>query len=281
VRLVTDASEVNDESGRRERRRATVFVLALLVGAGIGDCASAAGFSAQPIDLTAQQVSQLFPKSAKSNVDANWTILQNALRVAGMAGEPQLVIYALATVRAETTNFSATSEKSSKYSQTLDRPSYAGISAPAALRPFGAYDSSLQAKQDGKVVVNKHLGNKYYPGIDEQLMRSRHGDPPNVDTNDGERYRGRGFIQLTGKYNYTKMQEALRDTTALNIVDDPDSAGVPETAARILVGYISLHQTEIESDMARKDYLAARKVVNGAALGMKPFLDLVQHFRAN
>lgn len=50
---------------------------------------------------------------------------------------------------------------------------------------------------------------------------------------DGWRYRGRGFIHLTGKYNYQKAGEAL----GINLVDNPDLAADPEIAADIALWY--------------------------------------------
>lgn len=51
----------------------------------------------------------------------------------------------------------------------------------------------------------------------------------NVAVNDGWKYRGRGFIQLTGKDNY---REAA-GYTGLNLLDNPDLAADPTVAAQI------------------------------------------------
>lgn len=67
----------------------------------------------------------------------------------------------------------------------------------------------------------KALANKVYGG--------RLG---NVAPNDGFLYRGRGFIQLTGKANYVKVSNALN----IDLVRNPDLAADPNVAARI-AGY--------------------------------------------
>jgi predicted chitinase len=50
---------------------------------------------------------------------------------------------------------------------------------------------------------------------------------------DGERYKGRGFIQLTGRDNYTRAGRAL----GLPLEANPELAADPETAAKIAVWY--------------------------------------------
>lgn len=55
----------------------------------------------------------------------------------------------------------------------------------------------------------------------------------NTNPGDGYNYRGRGFIHLTGKYNYQKAGEAL----GINLVEYPELAADPEIAADIALWY--------------------------------------------
>jgi putative chitinase len=55
----------------------------------------------------------------------------------------------------------------------------------------------------------------------------------NTKIGDGWRFRGRGFLQLTGRYNYTAASKAL----GINLVKDPDLALKPEVAAKTAVWY--------------------------------------------
>jgi len=50
---------------------------------------------------------------------------------------------------------------------------------------------------------------------------------------DGYRYRGRGYLQLTGLDNYTRAGRAL----GLDLVNHPEKASDPDTAARIAVWF--------------------------------------------
>jgi predicted chitinase len=60
------------------------------------------------------------------------------------------------------------------------------------------------------------------------------GKMGNTEPGDGFKYRGRGFIQLTGKNNYASMGKALN----IPLVDNPDLANDPVVAARIAARYI-------------------------------------------
>jgi putative chitinase len=55
----------------------------------------------------------------------------------------------------------------------------------------------------------------------------------NSEPGDGYKYRGRGYIQLTGRENYEKMGKLLK----IDLVDNPDLAARPDYAAQIAVSY--------------------------------------------
>lgn len=55
----------------------------------------------------------------------------------------------------------------------------------------------------------------------------------NVRPGDGYRFRGRGYIQLTGRDNYTRAGRAL----GLDLANNPDLAAEPQNAARIAIWF--------------------------------------------
>ena len=93
----------------------------------------------------------------------------------------------------------------------------------------------------------------------EALANSVYGNRlGNNKSGDGWRYRGRGYIQVTGRSHYTFF----------GIANDPDKALVPETAAYIAVfGMVTGHFTGKKiSDYiggSKRDYFNARSIVNG------------------
>lgn len=55
----------------------------------------------------------------------------------------------------------------------------------------------------------------------------------NTTPGDGAKYKGRGFIQLTGKYNY----EVYGQKVGVDLVSNPDLASEPKIAAKVALAY--------------------------------------------
>jgi putative chitinase len=217
-------------------------------------------------NLTTDDIAAMFPHEAQSRIKANWPLIAASLKEHHLTSR-EAVLYTIGTISAETwPTFSPAPERASKHSKTIDKASYAGIQDAGTVRPFGAYDSTVTFNKQGKPEINKSLGNAYYRGKDDALMRARHGDPPIPDLNEGEKYRGRGFVQITGKYNYGVMQRTVGPQLGIDLLQEPEKAEDPETAAKIMAIFLARHRSTIEKEMKDGHYKAARKVVNRQGL---------------
>lgn len=76
--------------------------------------------------------------------------------------------------------------------------------------------------------VNSYF-NRYEPRFSPKRARAL----GNTEDGDGLRYKGRGYIQLTGRYNYTKAGHAIGEDLANN----PKLLERPEIAAEVAVWY--------------------------------------------
>ena len=87
-------------------------------------------------------------------------------------------------------------------------------------------------------------------------------DLGNTQSGDGVRYKGRGFVQLTGRANYRSMGEKL----GLDLLNNPALAEIPENAARILIqGMRDGTFTGAKlSDFGSNDFVGMRAIVNGS-----------------
>jgi peptidoglycan L-alanyl-D-glutamate endopeptidase CwlK len=97
-------------------------------------------------------------------------------------------------------------------------------------------------------------------------------DLGNTQPGDGPRFKGRGLIQLTGRANYAAAGARL----GIDLVNQPEQANEPRTAALILADYIKQRETRIRDAMCAEDYAKARHAVNAAALGLAEFVDAIQ-----
>ena len=87
-------------------------------------------------------------------------------------------------------------------------------------------------------------------------------DLGNTHKGDGERFRGRGLIQLTGRYNYEAASKALGEP----YVDDPPL--VERFPAAAIVSGWFWAKNDINKHADRDDVRAVTKVVNGGYNGL-------------
>ena len=86
---------------------------------------------------------------------------------------------------------------------------------------------------------------------------------------DGERYRGRGFVQLTGRSNYRRYSAVLGLGTQL--IDEPDLANEPNIAARLLAHFLKDRERAIKEALVSRNFAGARRLVNGGSHGLPEF----------
>ena len=120
-----------------------------------------------------------------------------------------------------------------------------------------------------------HVFPKYFPDelhasmyehqpekIANRIYANRMGNGDEA-SGDGYKYRGRGFIQLTGKDNYTKCGHAIgKDLTM-----DPDYLTTPEGALKSALWFWNAHNLSMLADT--DDVLHMTKKINGGTIGLE------------
>ena len=132
--------------------------------------------------------------------------------------------------------------------------------------------ATIRAETEGFLPIEERVSRfNTSPGGRPFDLYDQRADLGNRGRPDGERYRGRGFVQLTGRANYTAIGKALG--MGLALVQDPARALEPETAARILAAFLQPHEREIKEAVLDGDLLRIRRLVNGGSHGFGRFAD--------
>jgi putative chitinase len=93
----------------------------------------------------------------------------------------------------------------------------------------------------------------------------------NTQPGDGARFRGRGFIQLTGRTNYQTHGDAIG--LGSQLINQPDLANQPDIAARLLASFLGAQERAIRQALQADDLRTARRLVNGGSHGLDHFTD--------
>jgi len=94
----------------------------------------------------------------------------------------------------------------------------------------------------------------------------------NSTPGDGERYKGRGFIQLTFRANYALLGEQI----GIDLVGQPDMANLPHIAGKVLAQFLKNKENPIRLALGGGDFAKARKLVNGGSHGLDRFVDAIK-----
>lgn len=88
---------------------------------------------------------------------------------------------------------------------------------------------------------------------------------------DGSQFRGRGFVQLTGRANFLQLgrEIGLGEQLATN----PLKAHQPSIAAKILAAFLRMRETRIRTALSQNRLADVRRLVNGGSNGLGQFTE--------
>jgi peptidoglycan L-alanyl-D-glutamate endopeptidase CwlK len=135
----------------------------------------------------------------------------------------------------------------------------------AALATIRAETESFLPISEGQSSLNTSPGGLPFDLYDSRADLGNQGPP------DGELFKGRGFVQLTGRANYQFHGNAIG--LGNQLIDNPDLANDPRVAAQLLASFLKSRETGIQSALAAGDLATARRLVNGGSNGLDRFTD--------
>jgi putative chitinase len=188
--------------------------------------------------LTAAQLHQIVPSLSATAADSLTQYLNLAMAEAEI-NTPLRQAAFLAQVAHE-------SQGLSRFVENLN------YSAEGLLDVFGKYFTPDEAEEYAR--QPEKIADRVYAN------RLGNGDE---NSGDGWRYRGRGFIQVTGKDNYRAAGKFLKQP----LVDQPESAAALELGARIAAWYWTSRGLNPYADREQFDTITKR--INGGLHGLK------------
>jgi peptidoglycan L-alanyl-D-glutamate endopeptidase CwlK len=134
-----------------------------------------------------------------------------------------------------------------------------------ALATIRAESEGFEPIEEAISRFNTSPGGRPFDLYDHRADLGNEGPP------DGERYKGRGFVQLTGRFNYAWASRRLGWGDRL--LREPEAANEPATAGRILGQFLAERQLAIKEALLEGDLRRARRLVNGGLHGLDRFRD--------
>ncbi len=132
-----------------------------------------------------------------------------------------------------------------------------------ALATIRAETESFLPIQEGLSKFNSSPGGHPFDLYD---FRS---DIGNRGKGDGAKYCGRGYVQLTGRFNYQKYGVAVGMGDKL--ASKPELASDPAVAGKLLAAFLKDKERAIKEALIINDLRLARRLVNGGSHGLDRF----------
>lgn len=134
-----------------------------------------------------------------------------------------------------------------------------------ALGTIRAETASFEPISEGQSRFNTSPGGHPFDLYDRRKDLGNRGAP------DGNNFKGRGFVQLTGRANYTTFSAELDIGTEL--VAHPERANDPTIASQLLALFLKDKEQRIRDALDSDDLKKARRLVNGGSNGLPDFTD--------
>ena len=189
--------------------------------------------------ITESQIRELFPRAPEPHVEAFARDNPALFSRFGIDASPTRLSFFLAQVGHEAGGLTVTEENLSYSPERMVAVWPSRFADVAAARPFARNPEAL--------------ANHVYGG--------RMGNGP-ADTGDGFRFRGRGYIQITGRDGYAKVGAIA----GLDLVAEPDRAHDPDQALLVACAFWEWKGLNLRCDTG--DFVRVTRRTNGGTTGM-------------
>jgi len=188
--------------------------------------------------ISLEDLKELFPKGREPILEALAKQSKTVFAEFDMAAKPNRLHFFLAQVAHESGGLSVIEENLKYSAKRMTEIWPSRFPTLASAEPFAGNPEAL--------------ANKVYA--------SRMGNGP-PESGDGWKYRGRGYIQITGRDGYRAIGNAI----GVNLENDPDRASDPDDALRVACGFWKWKNINAACDEG--DFLKVTRLVNGGTTG--------------
>jgi len=189
--------------------------------------------------LTLSKLQAIYPRAPRANLAAFAAQAPGLFARFALNGGPRRIPFFLAQIGHESAGLTSTEEKLSYTPERLMAIWPRRFPTRAA-----AETCARQPEKLASLVYADRMGN----------------GPP--ESGDGWRYRGRGYLQITGRDNY----RALSAPTGIDLIADPDRAATPDGALLVACAFWRTRGLNELSDTG--DFAAVTRRVNGGTVGL-------------
>jgi putative chitinase len=131
--------------------------------------------------------------------------------------------------------------------------------------------ATIRAETGGFVPISEGISRfNTSPGGQPFDLYDHRSDLGNRGPTDGADFKGRGFIQLTGRSNYEKFGPIIGVPMLAAQPEEANEAGI---AANLLAAFVKAKEIELKQALINDDLATARRLVNGGSHGLDQFTE--------
>ena len=199
--------------------------------------------------LTRAQVKSIFPKASDADIDGFVKFGEEALKKSGILDMTTRLQYFLAQLAHESEGLTHREENLNYSAERLPEVWKSRFPTVESAKPYARNPEKL-----ANFVYGGRMGN--------------------VNPGDGYRFRGRGYIQLTGRETYREVGRIA----GLDLENNPDLASKPEHAVKIACAFWTWKNVNPTCDV--QDFTACTVKVNGGTNGLNDRLQWLSKIKS-
>lgn len=133
--------------------------------------------------------------------------------------------------------------------------------------------SSIRAETESFVPVSEGISRyNTSPGGHPFNLYDHRAALGNLGPPDGAMFKGRGFPQLTGRYNYDIIGKMI----GVDLVKNPEAANKADVSGMVLAAFLKTREQKIRMALMDGDLARARRLFNGGTHGIDRFVEAMQ-----